>query len=73
MVFVPTAREQLKEESIDVPIDHQAAVQSAANFAQQASSVADKLKPGTYDSVQALALVSIAHSLSVLAEHSRQG
>jgi hypothetical protein len=56
-----------------VSIDHQAAVQAAADFAEQAASVAGKLKPGTYDSVQALALVSIAHSLSVLAEHSRQG
>ena len=53
-------------------IDHQAAVAAAADFAERATSVADKLKPGTYDSVQALALVSIAHSLSVLAEHSRQ-
>ena len=58
--------------SPDVPIDHQAAVQAAADFAQQATSAAGKLKPGTYDAVQALALVSIAHSLSVLAEHSRQ-
>jgi hypothetical protein len=55
-----------------VAIDHQTAVQAAADFAQQAASVTDKLKPGTYDAVQALALVSIAHSLSVLAEHSRQ-
>jgi len=55
-----------------VPIDHQAAVQAAASYAQQAASVADKLKPGAYEAVQALALVSIAHSLSVLAEHSRQ-
>ena len=47
-------------------------MQAAADFAQQAASVADKLTPGTYDAVQALALVSIAHSLSVLAEHSRQ-
>lgn len=54
-------------------IDHQAAVQAAADFAQQAASVTDKLKPGTYDAATALALVSIAHSLSVLAEHSRQG
>ena len=54
-------------------IDHQASVQAAAELAQKAASVAEKLKPGSYDSVQALALVSIAHSLSVLAEHSRQG
>lgn len=54
-------------------IDHQAAVQAAADYAQQATAAAGKLKPGTYEAVQALALVSIAHSLSVLAEHSRQG
>jgi hypothetical protein len=54
-------------------IDHQAAVQTAADFAQQAATVAGKLKPGTSDAVSALALVSIAHSLSVLADHSRQG
>jgi len=63
---------QLDRKKSDVAIDHQAAVQAAADFAQRAASVADKLKPGTYDSAQALALVSIAHSLSVLAEHSRQ-
>jgi hypothetical protein len=56
----------------DVAIDHQAAVQAASDFARQATDAAGKLKPGTYDAVQALALVSIAHSLSVLAEHSRQ-
>jgi hypothetical protein len=56
-----------------VAIDHQAAVQAAADYAQQAATAADKLKPGTYDAAAALALVSIAHSLSVLAEHSRQG
>jgi hypothetical protein len=55
-----------------VAIDHQAAVQAAADFAKQATSVADKLEPETYDAVQALALVSIAHSLSVLAELYRQ-
>jgi hypothetical protein len=58
--------------SRDVAINHEAAVQAAADFAQQASSAAAKLKPGTYDAIQALALVSIAHSLSVLAAHSRQ-
>jgi hypothetical protein len=61
-----------RQEDSNVAIDHQAAVAAAADFAERATSVADKLKPGTYDSVQALALVSIAHSLSVLAEHSRQ-
>lgn len=53
-------------------IDHQASVQAAADFAHQAASIAQKLKPGGYDSAQALALVSIAHSLAVLADHSRQ-
>jgi hypothetical protein len=52
-------------------MDHQAALSSAADYAEQASSVAAKLKPGTYEAAQALALVSIAHSLAVLAERSR--
>jgi hypothetical protein len=63
--MVRTTREEANR---DVAMDHQVAVQAAADFAQQATSVADKLEPGTYDAVQALALVSIAHSLSVLAE-----
>ena len=53
-------------------IDLDAASQAASEFAQQAASVAGKLKPGTYEAVQGLALVSIAHSLAVLAERSRQ-
>lgn len=53
-------------------IDHQAGVQAAAEFAQEAATVAGKLKPGTYEAAQALALVSIAHSLAVLAQPSRQ-
>lgn len=56
----------------DVAIDHQAGVQVAADYAQQAVAVADKLKPGTYEAAQTLALVSIAQSLVVLAENSRQ-
>ena len=40
----------------------------AQEFADQAADVAAKLKPGTYDAVQALALVSIAHSLAAIAE-----
>jgi hypothetical protein len=56
----------------NMAIDHQAVVQTAADFANEAAKVAEKLKPGTYDSAQALALISIAHSLSVLADHSRQ-
>jgi len=45
-------------------------VTSARQYAEQASSIAAKLKPGTYDAVKALALVSIAHSLAALAENS---
>ena len=44
----------------------------AADYAQQAAAIAHMLKPGTYETAQALALVSIAHSLVVLAEDSRQ-
>jgi hypothetical protein len=40
----------------------------AQEFADQAADVAGKLKPGTYDSVVALALVSIAQSLATIAE-----
>ena len=43
------------------------AVQAASEYAARAADIAGKLKPGTYDSVAALALTSIAHSLSVLA------
>jgi hypothetical protein len=41
----------------------------ARDFADQASKVAGKLKPGSYESVQALALLSIAHSLMALTEN----
>lgn len=51
-------------------IDDQGAAQIAAEYAQRAASVAGTLKPGTYEAVQALALVSIAHSLAVLAERT---
>lgn len=37
--------------------------QLAADYANKAAEVASKLKPGTWDSVQSLALLSIAHSL----------
>ena len=37
--------------------------QLAAALANQADQVASKLKAGTWDSVQALAALSIAHSL----------
>jgi len=41
---------------------------AARTYAAQATAAAAKLKPGTWDSVQALALTSIAHSLAALAE-----
>ena len=47
-------------------------LQAARAYAEQAASTAAKLKPGTYDSVAALALTSIAHSLSVLASRSAE-
>ena len=40
---------------------------AAAAYANEAAQVAQKLKPGTYDAVQALALVSIALSLRQIA------
>lgn len=40
----------------------------AAAYANRADEVAQKLKPGTYEAVQALALVSIAKSLTLIAE-----
>ena len=49
--------------------DDSAAVAAAQDYAQQAAAVAARLKPGTYDAVQALALTSIAHSLAVLAQN----
>lgn len=49
---------------------HDQALLSARQHATQAAEVAAKLKPGTYDSVAALALTSIAHSLSVLASRA---
>jgi hypothetical protein len=47
-------------------------LQAARAHAEQAATTAAKLKPGTYDSVAALALTSIAHSLSVLAARSAE-
>ncbi|QWZ09591.1 hypothetical protein KRR39_07545 [Nocardioides panacis] len=41
---------------------------SAQEFADQAAEVAATLKPGTWDAVQALALVSIAQSLAAIAD-----
>lgn len=49
---------------------HDQALQAARQYAEQASEVAGKLKPGTYDAAAALALTSIAHSLSVLASRA---
>jgi hypothetical protein len=49
---------------------HENDLQAAKLFAEQAATTAAKLKPGNYDSVAALALTSIAHSLSVLAARS---
>jgi hypothetical protein len=40
---------------------------TAATYAERAAEVAQSLKPGTYDAVQALALVSIAASLADIA------
>jgi hypothetical protein len=43
-------------------------IDSAVEYATRAAQVAQNLKPGTYDAVQALALVSIAISLTQIAE-----
>ena len=45
----------------------------AQELADQATEVAAKLKPGTWDSVQALALASIAQSLASIAEQQAPG
>ncbi len=44
---------------------------TAQELADQAAEVATTLKPGTWESVQALALASIAQSLASLAEEQR--
>jgi hypothetical protein len=41
---------------------------TARAHADQAAATAAKLKPGTWDAVQALALTSIAYSLAALAD-----
>jgi len=41
---------------------------AARAHAEQAAATAAKLKPGTWDAVQALALTSIAYSLASLAD-----
>ncbi|MDX6279150.1 MAG: hypothetical protein QOH03_221 [Kribbellaceae bacterium] len=50
--------------------NHEQELQVARELAAKAAEVAGKLKAGTYDSVSALALTSIAHSLSVIASRS---
>ena len=46
---------------------------TAQELADQAAEVAAQLKPGTYDAVQALALVSIAQSLATIAGRAEAG
>ena len=41
---------------------------TSKEMADQATELAAKLKPGTWDAVQALALVSIAQSLASMAQ-----
>jgi hypothetical protein len=41
---------------------------TAKELADQATELSAKLKPGTWDAVQALALVSIAQSLASMAQ-----
>ena len=43
-----------------------------AQNAAKAAEVAAKLKPGTYEAVQALSLLSIAQSLAEIAESLRE-
>jgi hypothetical protein len=45
---------------------------TAKELADQATALAEKLKPGTWEAVQALALASIAHSLAAMAGNDRQ-
>ena len=45
---------------------------TAQELAEQATELAAKLKPGTWDAVQALALVSIAQSLASMAAGAEQ-
>ena len=52
------------------PMTSNQELQVARELAAKASEVAGKLKPGNYDAVSALALTSIAHSLSVLASRT---
>jgi hypothetical protein len=52
---------------------HEVELQAARQYAEQAAAVAQKLKAGTYDAVAALALTSIANSLSVIAARAAAG
>lgn len=45
---------------------------TAKDLADQATTLAEKLRPGTWEAVQALALASIAQSLAAMSENSRQ-
>lgn len=45
---------------------------NAQELADQATNVASKLKPGTWDAVQALALASIAQSLAAMTKVQSQ-
>jgi hypothetical protein len=45
---------------------------TAKDLADQATTLAEKLKPGTWEAVQALALASIAQSLAAMAGNYRQ-
>ena len=47
-------------------------LQLAKQYAEQAARTAGGLKGGSYDSVKALALTSIAHSLTILAGQAGQ-
>jgi hypothetical protein len=47
-----------------------AALNAARAHADQAASIAGKLKPGGWESANAAALISIAHSLAIIAENS---
>ena len=53
--------------------DRTTEVRAAADLADQALAQVGRLKVGTWDSVQALALVSIAKSLAVLAASEVEG
>ena len=54
-------------------IDEDAALRSAEELAEKAVAVANELKPGTWDAVQALALASLATSMAVLAARDSRG